>query len=208
MFDKDYRVATWMCAFIAVAQQMAGCNIVNMYSTIIFEGIASQSDSVPLTPTACSYFIGCSGFVGAIFAAFTCLYFTRRTVFIGGHVSMGIANIVCGVCVNQHNEIGALLGMCVMVISFQASSGAMFWVYATETIVDASIGFCVFIMMGFLFVQSVVSIGIMNAIGIDVFFYILGGFQVLTCTVLFFFMKETKGLSGAEKKALYKPKNN
>ena len=85
-------------------------------------------------------------------AAFTVLYFSRRTVFIAGHIGMGIANMVCGICVHQNHQVGALLGMCGMVISFQASNGSLFWVYAAETVADAGIGFCVFVMMGFLFV--------------------------------------------------------
>lgn len=40
MTDSDYRKATWMCVFIAVANQMSGVNIINIYTQSIFDQIA------------------------------------------------------------------------------------------------------------------------------------------------------------------------
>jgi hypothetical protein len=60
-------------------------------------------------------------------------------------------------------------------------------------------------MMGFLFLQSITVLTIMKAIGNANFFFVLGGFQVITILVLFTTLKETKGLSAAEKKSIYRP---
>ena len=98
---------------------MSGINIVNIYATTIFEDIQKASTTpATLTPTACSYFIGIAGITGAIISAFTCLYLTRRMVFIGGHVLMGISLVGVAVFINLNMQIPVLICMCCMIIAF------------------------------------------------------------------------------------------
>lgn len=61
-------------------------------------------------------------------------------------------------------------------------------------------------MFGSLALISTTFLGILTAIGVDSTFYGFGGFSVLSIIVLYFNMKETKGLSTEEKTYLYRTK--
>ena len=47
---KDYRTASWLVIFIVFAFQMAGVNIINIYTTTIFEAIKKEGGSSVLSP--------------------------------------------------------------------------------------------------------------------------------------------------------------
>ena len=47
---QDYRRASWLVIFIVIAIQMAGVNIINIYTTTIFEAIKKQGGSSSLQP--------------------------------------------------------------------------------------------------------------------------------------------------------------
>jgi hypothetical protein len=97
---------------------MAGVNIINIYTPIIFEEISKKGGSSDLSATTQSYFIGVSGFFGAIFAAFTVLKFSRRMIFIGGHTIIGISMLSIGMFIDLGSPNACLVFMCISVITF------------------------------------------------------------------------------------------
>lgn len=205
LFSPDYRRATWVCVFIAVANQMSGINILNIYAETIFEDVADAGGAAAFSPKACTYFIGVSGFVGAFLSNFTVKYLTRRQVFIVGHTCMGFCLLLVAICtVTNHGNL-VLTFMCLFVISLQFSNGSAFWVYAAEVVCDPAMGICLFALWGFLVIQTIFANSLISLVGISGLFYILAGYQVFTIAVLFVFMKESQGLTGEQKRNLYKP---
>jgi predicted MFS family arabinose efflux permease len=117
LFAPDYRRATWICVFIAIANQMSGINILNIYSKTIFEDVKDAGGAASFSPKGCTYFIGIAGFLGAFLSNFTVKYLTRRQVFIIGHINMGICLLLVAVfTVTNHGNL-VLLFMCLFVIS-------------------------------------------------------------------------------------------
>ena len=145
---KDYRTATWLVIFIVIAIQMAGVNVINIYTKVIFDAIEKEGGVSSLSAKTQSYFIGISGFFGAICAGFTVLYFSRRTIFIGGHSIIGVCMLAIGLFIDLGKPEICLVFMCIAVITFQFTMGAAFWVYASEVCVDVAMGICVFLMFG------------------------------------------------------------
>jgi len=196
LFNKDYRNATWVCVFIAIANQMSGINILNIYAQTIFEDVANAGGAAAFSPKACTYFIGVSGFLGAFNSNFTVKFLTRRQVFLIGHICMGICLLLVAVfTVTKHGNL-VLLFMCLFVISLQSSNGSCFWVYAAEVVCDPAMGICLFALWGFLVIQTIFVNSLITVTGIPGLFYILAGYQVITISVLFIFMKESQGLTG------------
>lgn len=101
-----------------------------------------------------------------------------------------------------------LAGMLTVILSFQMSNGAMFFMYAAEVVVDSAIGLCLLVLMGWLVIESLVleTIFDIKAIGIKGVFIGFGGLQLLLLIFMFFYVRETKGLNTEQKKNLYKPK--
>jgi len=80
-----------MGIWLAICNQMSGINIVNVYAPTIFTEIRNKNHTTGgLSPEQCTYFVGAAGFVGAVLSNFTVAYFSRRALFLGGHVLMGI----------------------------------------------------------------------------------------------------------------------
>ena len=202
--DKEYRVATWVVLFIALANQMSGINILNIYAETIFIDVKNQGGAASFSPKGCTYFTGMSGFIGAFLANFTVYFLSRRQVFLIGHACMGVFLLGVAVFIVEAEGNLVLLSMCFFVISLQSSNGSAFWVYAAEVCCDAAMGVCLFVLWGILVIQSLLAETLIDLLSIQGLFYGLAGFQVVTCLVLFCVMKESKGLSAEEKKKLYK----
>jgi hypothetical protein len=146
--NQDFRRASWLVIFISIAIQIAGVNIINIYTTTIFEFISASGASSKLSAKTQSYFIGISGFFGAILAAFTINKFSRRAIFLGGFGIIGICMLSIGLFIDISKPDLCLAFMCVAIITFQCTLGAAFWVYAAEVCTDAALGICVFLMFG------------------------------------------------------------
>ena len=97
---------------------MAGVNIINIYAPTIFERIKKSGGNSTLSATSQSYFIGVSGFFGAILAAFTVLKFSRRAIFISGHSIIGVCMLSIGLFIDLKNANACLIFMCVAVVTF------------------------------------------------------------------------------------------
>ena len=155
---------------------MSGINIINIYALLIFKNIEDSGAQMPLSPKTMTYFIGASGFIGAYLGNFTVKLFSRRGLLINSHLVMAIFLSLVGFNVQQSSALWSLVFMCSFIVLFQTSNGSVFFVYCAECLVDSVLGFCVFILMTLLFLQSVTSLSIINSIGLDKMFYGLGAF--------------------------------
>jgi hypothetical protein len=85
MTHPDYRMATWVVVGVATANQMAGINVINMFSTDIFTKMEASGIPMGLDTKTSNYFIGGAGFTGACLANLTVNFLSRRMLLIGGH---------------------------------------------------------------------------------------------------------------------------
>lgn len=115
--DSDYRGATWVVLFIAVANQMSGINILNIYAETIFIDVSNSGGAAYFSPKDCTYFTGMSGFLGAFLANFTVYFLSRRQVFLIGHTCMGLFLLGVAVSIVEAQGNLVLANMCLFVIS-------------------------------------------------------------------------------------------
>ena len=97
----------------------------------------------------------------------------------------------------------SLIFILIFGVTFQATNGSCFWAYSAEVGEDAAMGLCLMFLMGVLFIETLVAQSFIVLVGITGFFYYFAGIQVFTVIFLWFFQKETKGLSSEAKKALF-----
>lgn len=107
-----------MCWVIAVFNNMSGIGIINIFSTAIFENIKLKGAQSALTVKQENYLIGLSGLVGAILSFWSCTYFTRRAVFIGGHAIMSILLFMVAYFIDIKYSDGVLMSLCVFIIVY------------------------------------------------------------------------------------------
>jgi maltodextrin utilization protein YvdJ len=116
--NKEYRGSTIMALLLAIFNQMSGINIIVSYTTNIFNEIKLKGAVSSLTLQQQSQFIGLSGFTGALLAAISVGLLSRRVVFILGHALIGTFLILVGIFINVGSPNGALVSMCLCMISF------------------------------------------------------------------------------------------
>lgn len=75
---------------------MTGLNAINGYSNTLVDKL-NQGGSFPFTPSEATYFLGVSGFVGAIIGPAVISRLGRKANFLYGQGSMGIAMTLMGV---------------------------------------------------------------------------------------------------------------
>ena len=97
-------------------------------------------------------------------------------IFVCGHSIIGVCMLSIGLFIDIGKPDLCLAFMCVAVITFQCTMGATFWVYASEVCTDAALGICIFLMFGTLALQSTTFIYLLDGIGVNVTFYLFGGF--------------------------------
>ena len=89
---------------------------------------------------------------------------------------------------------------------FSAFNGTCFWFLVAEITVDKALGIALFCRTITLYLLSLITFDLIEAIGVKNWFYLWGFFQLFVVVFNFFFLKETSGLSTPEKKVIYRPK--
>ena len=115
MTDLRLRGATWIAVSLAIFNQFAGINIVNVYSMVIFEKLG---DDLPYTPKTGTYFVGFAGFIGAFFAPITFLSLSRRANFIGSHMVFLVFLLVIYATIKLKQPIVVLVSIVLVIIVF------------------------------------------------------------------------------------------
>jgi len=107
------------------------------------------------------------------------------------------------------SEEGVLLGIFVFLLAYNMTSGPIAWVYAAETSVDVGLGFILMTLYGDVVVLSQICPILFEPqyIGPSGVFFMFSGFGMIGILFVWVYIKETRGLSDKEKKAIYKPKD-
>jgi hypothetical protein len=137
--------------------------------------------------------------LGAFLSYFSCSLLSRRVLFVGGHFIMCVLMFMTGNYVENKHHDHALGCILVFILVFQMSQGSALFIYIAEVSNgDSVMGMCLFCLMFGLTLQSFSTTFLLNSkIGVSGMFYILGFVQVFAVTILYFFMKETEGLTAS-----------
>ena len=95
--------------------------------------------------------------------------------------------------------------MCLgFVVCFEFGPGPVVWMYMSEIMNDTGVSMGVFINWFLTLLVGLGSPSLSILLGGGNIFILFGGFQLVAAIFIFFFMKETKGLSEAKVQALYR----
>ena len=160
-----------------------------------------------LTPREGTYLIGIFNFFSSCVSLYSARTFSRRFLFIGGHLTMGICHLGIALFILLEMSTLALAFILLFLFCFQNTSGAITWLYCSEVAVDSALGFvgtsgyaCIFVLT--LTIQPMMN----SAIGQSGTFLIFGIISIMGTFWCHFYLKETSnGLTDKEKKELYLP---
>ena len=197
------RKSTWMGIWVAFFNICSGVCFITVYAIIIFEKLLKTDSTnlslkpMHLTSKQDSYFVGFASLFGAMASYYSIALFSRRTIFVGGHLLMGALLVVSGFYIRANQPELVLLSFCSFVVVYQATQGSCLYIYVGEIVAnEQAMGLALLTMMVTMTVQSLVSTYLINgSLGLDLIFYFLGLFQLIPVVYFGLFMHETKGLT-------------
>ena len=94
---------------------MSGVNIVNGYPNQIFDKIGQEGT---YSTSQKNYFVGCSGFLGALTSQFAVAYLKRRTIMIGGQTLMAILLLMIALFIVNKKPDATIYSMSAFIFTF------------------------------------------------------------------------------------------
>lgn len=182
---------------------MTGINAIIFYSSTIFADSGSSLSAN--LQTALVMGINMISVIGAFFML---TKYGRRDLEIVWTGACAICLLIQGIA----SIVGANTLMLIMtmlfVASFEFGPGPILWLYNGEILEENAISVAVFLNWLFVMIIGLLTPALMNHwLGSGPTFIMFGLFNVAGVAFLYFFMKETKGLSDAEVKRLYMEKD-
>ena len=208
--DAKFRKSTWMAIWVAVANIICGICLVNGFAMMIFEKLNlnnSLGKYNKFTTKQDCYCVGFANIIGAMASYYTISMFSRRTIFIGGHLLMGMILCLSGYLMSLKQPDLVLYSLCSFVAVYQSTQGSCLFIYVAEIVVnEIAMGLALFSLMLAQTIHSMCSTYMINCkYGLDVILYAFGIFQLVPALYFTLCMRETQGLSAQDKKKLYVP---
>lgn len=149
-----------------------------------------------MTPRTGAFIIGIVNLVFAILSVFPINRFGRRSILFYGQISMTIAHVLIGVFKVTKLYIPCFIFILVFITVFQLSQGSLSFIYVAEVTIDASVGLVMAGQFGCMLLMTLtVEYMIASSLQVEGTFWIYGGLCAIGVAFVFFFLKETKGLT-------------
>ncbi len=117
---------------------------------------------------------------------------------------IAVCHIFIGIFAATTNDLAVVIMMSIFMVAYVITNGPIIWLYVSEIVSDAALGFCLFVLWSFVLLLSLSTNFLMESFlrpqGV---FWIFGAFSLGGAYFNYQFAKETHGLSDKEKKTLY-----
>lgn len=141
LFNRTYIGGTGVALIIMALHELTAINAILLYSNEIIKDMNEQDDGKShISPRMGTYLIGVFNFISSVVSLYSARAFTRRFLFIGGHLTMGICHCLIGLFILIDMSSMALVSIFVFLFCFQNTSGAITWLYCSEVAVDSALG--------------------------------------------------------------------
>ena len=199
LWNPLYRQATWVNIIYMFFHEVAGINVIYQYSSQIYIDMKAKN------PRLGTIILGIDAIVFGFTSIIVIRKLKRKTIFIGGHIGVGISWLLVAYFNYVGNSLGIIIGMNMFMLFYINSSGPLAWTYAAETCVDAAIGIvimCIYVNVIYLAIICPIILAY-NPNYVFIGMSLLSFVGAVFCWI---YMKETKGLTDKEKKEIYRKK--
>ena len=205
--DEQYFRASWVNIINIIWHELAGINVIMLYSNIILTDIFGEdTGEAGFTPRQGTYVVAAINLIGAMTAIWTINHFGRRVLLLWGHATIALSHFMIGISIMVNWNAGVLIGICLFLFIYQNTSGPIAYQYATETVCDSALSACLTTLyLTVLFLSLVTNPLMESKLQSQGVFFLMGILSVFAFIYLYIYFGESMGLSRAEKKALYVP---
>lgn len=126
---------------VHIFNQQSGVNAINMYANRLLLNMKQQTDGeFPISPLTGTFILGIVNAVSGLLAIIPISYIGRKPVLVTGYGLMSIALGLAGLGLVIKRYETSFIAICVYLMLFQLSAGAVTWHYAAEISVDSASG--------------------------------------------------------------------
>ena len=111
--SRAYRAGSGVSLFVMSIHELTCINGIMLYSNSILEEIGG-----PITPRKGTYIIGVINFLSSCCSLYAAKAFSRRFLFIGGHILMGLSHVAIGYFILIDKGVYAIVGILVFLFSY------------------------------------------------------------------------------------------
>lgn len=191
------RKAAWVGCSLSVIQQLTGMNAIMFYSSAIFADGGTPANLA-------SFYIQSANLAGVIGGTLLLNQFGRRTLMLWATGACTVFILLVAFFTMAGNSGAELIFVLAYVASFEFGPGPVVWMYMSEIMNDKGVSIGTLLNWTFTLIIGLVTPVMFNKMASGIPFIVFGVLCGLGTIFVFFFMKETKGLSDAEVKKLYR----
>jgi len=148
------------------------------------------------TPRTGTYIIASSNLLAFVMAIWTIKSFGRRPLLLYGHIGIAIAHALIGWFIIIGFDIGIVAMICIFIWIYANTTGPIAWVYSAETCTDIGQGVCLFTLWAVVLIEVLIVPMLMSsALQPQGVFFLFAGFSAVAAVFIYFYLKETRGLT-------------
>ena len=178
---------------------LTGIDGLNMFSNRIMTDM-NRGKEVTVSANTATVIFGWINFISAFFSLFIIQYFGRVTILFYAHLFMGTVQLCLGICVIYEQNLASVILISVFMFTFAVTDGPIMWIYSAEVLQDSAFGYAVQGMFLMNLIITGVTEYILAEVGAQGLFFIFASFTYLGAAFAKIYLKETRGLTDAEKK--------
>ena len=157
-----------------------------------------------MSPRAGTILIGLFNFLAHFPAVYLINKLPRRLLLWTGHLGMAVCHLLIGIFAAFSDHNGGVVSMIIVfMIIYVITNGPIIWLYVSEIVSDAALGFCLFVLWSFILLLSLITNFLMDFLKPAGAFWLFGVISLGGAWFTYNYAKETQGLSDKEKKTLY-----
>lgn len=182
---------------LSVLQQFTGINAITFYSSTIF----SSASAIPANyATALVQGVNCAS---VVIATGMLNFYGRRTLMLVWTAAGALFIFIMGLATIRGDGTLELAMTMLFVMAFEFGPGPVVWIYMSEIMNDKGVSIGTFLSWTFTLIIGLIVPSLMNSIH-GYTFILFGCISTLSTVFIYFFMKETKGLTEEQVKHLYR----
>jgi hypothetical protein len=156
-----------------------------------------------MSPRSGTILIGVFNFLAHFPALYLINKLPRRILLWTGHLSMAFCHLLIGIFSATDSNGGVLTMIILFMIIYVITNGPIIWLYVSEIVSDAALGFCLFVLWSFILLLSLMTNFLMDVLKPEGVFWLFAAISLGGAWFTYYYAKETQGLSDKEKKTLY-----
>ena len=148
-----------------------------------------------MTNTTVTALVGIVNFLATLGGLVLLFFYGRRPLLFYGHIAMSSTLLMLSIFAFVHIDIALVVSLLLFIVFFELSTGVITWLYMAEIMRDKALGLGISLNWTMNLLISISVPYLIKAMSIGSLFLIFAVFTIGATVFVYFFIKETRGLT-------------